>query len=45
MVWASDHWVLRCLDMRARPGYGKADVASVRRDVVRVRALARDSFK
>jgi hypothetical protein len=29
----SDRWVLWCLSMRARPGYGAADVAGAARDV------------
>jgi hypothetical protein len=41
---ASDHWVFRCLDVRARSGYSGADVVCARRDIVRVRALAQNSF-
>jgi hypothetical protein len=32
---ASDRWVLRRLGVRARVGYGTADVAGARRDVAR----------
>jgi hypothetical protein len=41
---ASNRWVFRRLGVRARSGYGGADVACAQRNVVWVRALARNSF-